>query len=362
MATRRFWFTAVAVALGLALLEGGARVAEILWEPEHRTLPLPWPRARAGPEFWTQVASDRREVAALMEDDQAGWKLTPSSVKQEGDILMRINALGLRGPEVEARQPGEVRILTLGDSSIYGVEVPETWVFSSVAARILEERTGAPHVAFIGGVPGYDVRQSRMVLGRVGRVITPDWVVIGTFWSDVFRADAAPDREAVPVRTGLRRLAAYRLLRQGLAAWLPSRKIGWVDSNHDIGSLAEHEIQPHTPLATWTDTLTTLAGEVRALGGRPVFLLPPAPMDFDRVPPPDTVQAFREAMRDVARQEQAPLVDGPAVFTASGDLKDFIDQVHPSVSGHARLGQAVAEAILAVEGPVAGPSTDPGSR
>ena len=82
-------------------------------------------------------------------------------------------------------------------------------------------------------------------------------------------------------------------------------------------------------------------------GIQPVFLVLPAPMDFDTVPPPETVIAYRAAMATVAREAGAPLLDGPSLFKKEGSMNDFIDQVHPSRSGHARLGHALADLLAA---------------
>jgi hypothetical protein len=39
---------------------------------------------------------------------------------------LRIDALGLRGPEIGARKPGERRLLALGDSMVFGLGVDES--------------------------------------------------------------------------------------------------------------------------------------------------------------------------------------------------------------------------------------------
>ena len=90
------------------------------------------------------------------------------------------------------------------------------------------------------------------------------------------------------------------------------------------------------------------------------FLVLPAPIDLDSVPPPVTIQAYRYAMKRVAEANHAPLVDGSKLFK---DMKVtityFLDNVHPSPEGHRLLGQALAQALIEAGPPPQGRSHYP---
>lgn len=220
--------------------------------------------------------------------------------------------------------------------------------FSSVAAEDLQKSKGVPVTPFIGGVPGYDSGQALQTLRRVGESLKPGWVVIGSLWSDVFRNDDArrfANQQAL--RGPFRSLATWRILRWWLAPWLSSQKVKWVDSKVDIGTLDDEGHPPRTLLPQYLSHLRAMVSTARSLGAEPVFLVLPAPMDFDKVAPPETVMTYRAAMRSVAAEAQAPLLDGPALFLEKASPKDFLDQVHPSRSGHALLGHALATLLEA---------------
>lgn len=318
------------------------RIMEPHLVPE-RSIPLAAPpqKGDAMAARFEQQQSARLGVV-MVEDEQAGWALPPTSTRQEGALTIRLNSLLLRGPEP---QKGELRLLTLGDSSIYGVQVEEKNVFSSVAAESMTQGSGRAVTAFIGGVPGYSSGQAIEQLRRVNHLLRADWVVIGAIWSDVFRADM--QSKTSTSTQNMRRFATWRVFRSLLAPYLPTQKVKWVDGKADVGSLDDGGIPPRTPLNDYITNLHTLAAETRKNGGQPVYLMLPAPMDQDVVPPPETVQVYRSAMREVAEAEHAPLLDGPALFKAQGaDLSCFIDQVHPSREGHRRLGEALGALLL----------------
>ena len=69
-------------------------------------------------------------------------------------------------------------------------------------------------------------------------------------------------------------------------------------------------------------------------------------MDLDLEPVPVLIQSYRDVLSKMGTTQGLIVVDGPNVFrkSAAGN-GDFFDQVHPSASGHALLGTALAEAL-----------------
>jgi lysophospholipase L1-like esterase len=79
-------------------------------------------------------------------------------------------------------------------------------------------------------------------------------------------------------------------------------------------------------------------------------LILPAPVDLDSEPVPVLIDAYRNELKELADRHRLLLVDGPAVFTESSATNaDFYDQVHPSVSGHRLLGDALARVLARTE-------------
>ena len=341
-------------------MEVGARIVELLL-PVERTLPTPAPgnhesHAKVTAEARERLGMPRRDLIeyqlANSSDPRTGWLLPANTTKG----IFRSNSHGLRGPDLADAEPGEVRILVLGDSSAFGSNVEEDEALGAIAAAQLSASWKRKVVHVNGAIPGHDSNQSVRVLTKFGGWARPSWVVVTSLWSDIYRGDhfRNPSNDGYygpPALRVLRASAVYRVLRRALDPWLSSRKVGWLTSEEDIGS-TQGGPDTRVLLPRYVSNLETMASRARALGARPVFIMLPAPMDFDVVPPPTTVQEFRLAMRSAAERVGAPLIDGPAEFRRRGaGPAYFFDQVHPTQEGHAILGEALAEVIETVGPP-----------
>lgn len=124
-----------------------------------------------------------------------------------------INSLGLRGPEVLPKKPGDFRVLVLGDSFPFGigVEAAETYV-----ARLAElaPKNGPRVVTLNGGVPGYGVPDALTFLEEYGLALEPDLVLVSILLgNDILDAT---ERGRVDWADGLPAAGANR----GLVLWL----------------------------------------------------------------------------------------------------------------------------------------------
>jgi lysophospholipase L1-like esterase len=336
---------AVAAAL-LAVGEGVGRLVEPGLVPPEPTLPVPGPGRQPALESAAEAA---RAGIPLLPGEDAGWRLPVDDVRHLGGVVYRTNALGLRGPEVPPDDGTEWRVLSLGDSSVWGWGVPEEATFVGVLAKRLAtpER---PVRGVIGGVPGHESAQALRTLREVGPAVAPDVVIIGTLWSDVFldegeRRDDRVARATAEVQGPLRGLAMYRLLRRALAPWLRARSVAWLDTREDLEALPDADARS---LGGYLANLRGLVAESRALGARPVLLVLPCPADLEAAPLPDAIADYRAAMVRVGTETETPVVDGPRFFGERGaGIGHFYDQVHPASPGHALL----AEALVGVAGP-----------
>ena len=348
---KRPLFAVLVVGAVLAGLEGLAQVLEP--GTMERSIPTPAPATDENrsliSDFYQRQAAQRMaagEATPLVEDESRGWALPPSKTLIQGDITCRINSLGMRGPEPAAKGEQEIRLLALGDSSVFGFGVMEKDVFVVQAASSLADTLGTPVSWANGAVPGHDSGQSLGTLKLHGAQLAPDWVLIGSLWSDVYANFGSGPAESPALRGPLRHLATYRAARRLLAPWLRTRKVRWIDSAEDIGTTGA--IGSRVALPQYLQNLKSMAVEAQAQGAQVLFVVLPAPMDFDRVPVPEAVLEYRAAMRWVADQTDSPFVDGPALFRSEGaDFRWFLDQVHPSPAGHALLAQAIATTLAA---------------
>jgi len=119
-------------------------------------------------------------------DAMAGWSYRPGAT---GEFIgprpfpityrsyVRINSLGLRGPELAAVPPGGVRVLALGDSWTSGLEVAENETYSAVAAGLLSQRLGVPVQVVNAGVRGYGTDQAWLFYRERLKQLHPDVVL-----------------------------------------------------------------------------------------------------------------------------------------------------------------------------------------
>lgn len=311
---------AVAAAV-LLVLEVGARIA----------LPaIPDPGAQ-------QPTEDAMEPSATM-----GWVPVPGESRAFGvPGKTWINQQRIRNPELAPPAPGEKRLLTLGDSTVYGVLVNDREVFSAVAADRLQRKLRSPVTAINGGVPGYSSEQSRRLLTGSLAEVPFDILVVATQWSDSQPADAPDAWRFSPVASAISR----GLLSSGLYRLMDYLLVGPRDPEQVAWQLGEEPGSRRVPLRAYTRNLHKFADIARARGAEPVYLLLPSDRDVRGEPLEPPRPSYREAMRAVAAEEGALLIDGAAPF-AGGAPTLMLDDVHPSRGGHRLLGETVAAGLL----------------
>ena len=329
-------------AVLLVLLESGSRWLEPTLVSPARTLPVPGPGRQPALESAAEAA---RAGIPLLPGETAGWRLPVDDVRHLGGVVYRTNRLGLRGGEVGPSDGTEWRVLALGDSSVWGWGVPEEATFVRVLAKRLHAPS-RPVRGVIGGVPGHESAQALRTLRDVGASVSPDVVIIGTLWSDVFldggvRRDARVRRAAARMQGPLRGLATYRLLRRAMAPALRARRVAWLDRQSDLDTLPDPDARS---LAEYLGNLRALVSESRSLGARPVLLVLPCPADLEAAPLPEAILAYRSAMHRIGSEADVPVVDGPRWFMENGgSIGHFYDQVHPASPGHALLAAALLD-------------------
>ncbi len=280
------------------------------------------------------------------------WEIAPG-VRQERGITVRINHLGLRGPEWGLEKPpGKRRIVAIGDSSVFGFGVKESETFTAQ----LDQRLGDEVQVINAGIPGYSTYQAINLLQIRLLALAPDVIIVACLWSDN-NFDSFVDKEllaayssfgsrrARALRSLLERSTLFRLLDYELRVLrkLPHvRRVGWL-----IGR-SETTGERRVPIDEYARNLEIIADLTHDAGAELLFLL--LPNEEDIVPTGAQGAAwdpYRLAMRDAARRHGAPLADLPAVFKASALPKEqlFLDEMHPTARGHHLIADAVQAAL-----------------
>jgi hypothetical protein len=103
----------------------------------------------------------------------------------DGSWKFVTNSRGFRNTRefAYAKDPGTLRILSIGDSHTEGFEVRQDYTFSAVAERFLRDRK-IPAEAINAGVSGYSTAEALAFLESEGYRYNPDVVVLGFFEND----------------------------------------------------------------------------------------------------------------------------------------------------------------------------------
>lgn len=137
-----------------------------------------------GPHFPALPRVDEDNYRLSVYDPTKGWFHVPGGegavpVPGGGPAHVRINQLGLRGPEVAVRKPaGVVRILVLGDSFAFGMGVDEPHLFTTQLERSLEAETSSDFEVVNLGVLGYATDQELILFQELGVRLSPDLVIL----------------------------------------------------------------------------------------------------------------------------------------------------------------------------------------
>jgi lysophospholipase L1-like esterase len=177
-------------------------------------------------------------VGLLRLDPDLFWSLRPGlRVVSQGATVVT-NDLGLRTRAVGPRQPGELRILSLGESTTFGATVENAETYTAVLGdRLGEQLPGRMVTAINAGVSSYTSFQSLKYLELRGLELRPDLVLfyhevndylpatvrdasnneIGATSTDRQLWESRTDRlRRLVVRSALYRYVTFRLARQRL--------------------------------------------------------------------------------------------------------------------------------------------------
>jgi len=352
---RKVLFSLVPVATLLVLGEGGARLVST------ETCEAIEPRSGS----WETMVGDPDLL----------WRLEPDTLFDSPAGQTKINSVGLREtlePSQE-KQPGELRILVTGDSSIYGWGVRDHETYPVYLERALKRRLPDQRIEVINlGVPGYSTEQTLRLLDAVGWSYAPDLVVVSNIFSDC-NIDAFQDRAALRMTSG--EGSVMWNSRLYCAAYMP-----WLRYQSGLNQATNSILMPgiptganaavslekidtildlsRVPLPDYLENLDRIQAAAEARGA--TMLLAPLAQEWDigvwnvPMPPPTDDQVlpwypYRDAQQQWAEAHGVGRVYFPEVFAqnATGRQPLFVDNMHPSSRGTALMADAVAEHIAA---------------
>ncbi len=133
-------------------------------------------------------SAERLPLLMMRANPHRGWEMLPG-LHYTYQYPVRVNALGLRGPELADKAEGEIRVLALGDSLVYGQGVGDEETLPAELERALEERDSGSWTVINAGHRAYDTRQELALLEELGPRLEPDVVLLCWYWNDLHERD-----------------------------------------------------------------------------------------------------------------------------------------------------------------------------
>ena len=273
------------------------------------------------------------------------WSLEQGTHTQFG-VEVTIDEHGLRSGPQDSIEP---TWLVLGDSSFFGHGLPDTETLHAKLSTQLNQ-LGFKRSVKCGGVPGYSILQSAILLNELGWDFEPELLVIGNLWSDN-NIDYFVDKEwlhslhrpSAQLLSVLRRSHLFLLLWSKLRPHTadgqqgdPQAKVSWLRDPYAKG-------QRRVALADYAQELDRVLAEAGRRGVGVVLTQPANVYRVDQSVDEATWDPYFSAMAEVGEYREVPVLDVAAYFRAFGlsSSDGFIDELHPSGIGNEYIAQGV---------------------
>lgn len=159
-------FSMLPVVLLILTGEGVVRLLGVA-NPKLHSRPLP-------EEHFGMIEADRDLMWALKPNQD----LTLYVKRTQNKVRITTNSLGLRYQEIGVKQENEYRVLSLGESSTFGLFVDNSQTYSAQLEKLLNQIDTSTRYRVINcGVPAYSSFQSIVYLKKKGIMLKPDMVL-----------------------------------------------------------------------------------------------------------------------------------------------------------------------------------------
>ena len=295
-------------------------------------------------------------VAEVEEDRDLFWKLKKNlSTEFHSGQKLTTNRLGLRDKEIGPKSNKEFRILCLGESTTYGVFVEFDETYCQVTQRQLTDKyQGTRRFRVINaGVPAYTSFQSKIYLAKEGNRLKPDVVVLyhegndylPCGWGDVSgKNETDPECYARRQRWSWSWSLGYLRVVRVPAYWVSRWSSGGLDEQ--VFSFAWSRFGNRAPgiktrlceKQQW-EVLEDFRSLCDSLDSQLVIIHP-------------TYRATRRhrcILTQFVRTHNIPFLESFDLFPhrAGYVIPDwFVDEAHPTVDGHRRIGEGLSELLL----------------
>lgn len=124
------------------------------------------------------IALPEEKVGLNRSDPDLFWSMKPNVSIEYGWATVTTNSLGLRAPEIGAKAENEYRILSMGESTTFGMEAANHQTYTDRLGALLQEKLPDKKVVAINaGVSAYSSFQSLKYFELRGLKLKPDLVL-----------------------------------------------------------------------------------------------------------------------------------------------------------------------------------------
>jgi lysophospholipase L1-like esterase len=262
---------------------------------------------------------------------------------------------GFRGrDEIPIEKPaGEIRIFLVGDSSTFGLGVPDDATFGHVMEAALRKSTGRPVRVINSGCPGHTSLEGLLLLQNPGIALHPD-LVVWAFNNDPC-LDVLPEKaryaggpflralDRVLYRSDLY-LLFHQVAKVALRGW-DAEEYRQTFRREDKGWVKR------IPFDDYKDYLRQFADTAARNGSRILFLRMPLNRPMCEKTPifyTSFDDAYRNYLAEYCKSGNIPYLDLESRFLAQYDPSLFLPGhlFHPGVQGHRIVGERIAEHIV----------------
>lgn len=259
------------------------------------------------------------------------------------------NSIGLREKEISPqKQPGEFRVIILGDSSIYGHDVAQDQTVAKHLETMLRQKYPEKAINVInGGVCGYSSQQGMYFFEDILPVVKPDLVILGYFHSDI-KMEQQLDT-AIVQKTPL--TSMKRLLYKSNLYLLLRKQIGLFRYNLPGGdgrSLQQAGDFNRVPPQDYCQNLRKMSEMSKKAGANVILLkMQPPANGFPRRISNETVKTYLAVIGKVGHEISAPVVDIWSAFVSHDPSEMYcMDKFHPNSFGHRIMAQEILKCVV----------------
>ncbi|HEY8186291.1 MAG TPA: SGNH/GDSL hydrolase family protein [Pyrinomonadaceae bacterium] len=322
----------------------------------------------------------RQQIMQVADEKQSGifegdplllWRLKPNLDHAVWDFtVLSTNSEHLRSEQssrqLQAKQPGAIRIVCLGDSVTFGYRVPPVWPetpsdynpewlpFPMLLEKELRTANPNHNIEVITmAVPGYTSHQGLAWLRRDIDRLKPDLLTVSFGWNDASFSDV-PDHEAIRTNwsaVGVRWLIDNSQAFAHATRWLRAKETAKLQLQ-DQGRLQSQPRIHKWPVARvslqeYLDNIVAIEQLGRERGARVIVIAAPYRDRSSDAPEAELMLQYRLALGATMRQRGIDFLEIRELTEDAYPANEgwFGERIHPSFMGHRLIASELLNLI-----------------